>query len=424
MRHFRLLGLGCLTAAAVALATPRADACGGTFCNSGNRATSHRSNRREHHLRDGARQGRGAHPDPVPGRRASSSRGCCRCRRFPRSKSARKRSSIALLAGTVPTYGYTTQFDSCGTGGRLDGAGGGRSGVGAAAAADAAVGGCAAAAWSLAENGRRVRSRPCCRAAPRKRSRLAHRPTATRRRVRRPALLDGLRRARLPLRRGEAHRRRGHRRDPPAGRALHRAPALRSAQAHRGGRGRRHGRSHVLPRNQARGSQELQARRARTRCGSTGWRSARTTTSSSARRSTARSPMATRSSPSTPGPTAIVGATVLTPAAWDATVYATLSAPESIQRMKQQLLSCRLGPPPDAGPFPPFTVPTCFSSHPLVLPLLRDFIPAPPRSSSATAARPSPIARPSRGTSTLPLLLPSADRPEQVELGQVRASAQ
>jgi MYXO-CTERM domain-containing protein len=78
------------------------------------------------------------------------------------------------------------------------------------------------------------------------------------------------------------------------------------------------------------------------------------------------------------GPTAIVGATVLTPAAWDPTVYATLSAPESIQRMKQQtMLSCRLGPPPDAGPFPPSTVPTCFSSHPLVLPLLRDFIPAP-----------------------------------------------
>jgi MYXO-CTERM domain-containing protein len=78
------------------------------------------------------------------------------------------------------------------------------------------------------------------------------------------------------------------------------------------------------------------------------------------------------------GPTAIVGATVLTPAAWDATVYTTLSAPESIQRMKQQaMLSCRLGPPPDAGPFPPSTVPTCSSSHPLVLPLLRDFIPAP-----------------------------------------------
>jgi MYXO-CTERM domain-containing protein len=78
------------------------------------------------------------------------------------------------------------------------------------------------------------------------------------------------------------------------------------------------------------------------------------------------------------GPTAILGATPLTPAAWDHTVYATLSAPDSIQRMKQQaILSCRLGPPPDAGPFPPSTVPTCFSSHPLVLPLLRDFIPAP-----------------------------------------------
>jgi MYXO-CTERM domain-containing protein len=46
--------------------------------------------------------------------------------------------------------------------------------------------------------------------------------------------------------------------------------------------------------------------------------------------------------------------------------------------MKQQaMLNCRLGPPPDAGPFPPSTVPTCSSSHPLVLPLLRDFIPAP-----------------------------------------------
>jgi MYXO-CTERM domain-containing protein len=78
------------------------------------------------------------------------------------------------------------------------------------------------------------------------------------------------------------------------------------------------------------------------------------------------------------GPTAIVGATPLTPAAWDPTVYTTLSASDAISRLKQQgLLSCGLGVATDGGPFPRPTVPFCSSSHPLVLPLLRDFVPAP-----------------------------------------------
>ena len=78
------------------------------------------------------------------------------------------------------------------------------------------------------------------------------------------------------------------------------------------------------------------------------------------------------------GPTAILGGAPLTPAAWDAAPYATLSAVDAIDRMKQQqFFSCRYSPRPDAGSFPtPFDM-YCTSTHPLVLPLLRDFVPAP-----------------------------------------------
>jgi hypothetical protein len=78
------------------------------------------------------------------------------------------------------------------------------------------------------------------------------------------------------------------------------------------------------------------------------------------------------------GPTAILGSARLTPAAWDPTQFASLSAIEAVDRMKlQQFLTCRFGPRPDAG-FPgPFDTPYCTSTHPLVLPLLRDFVPPP-----------------------------------------------
>jgi uncharacterized membrane protein YgcG len=79
------------------------------------------------------------------------------------------------------------------------------------------------------------------------------------------------------------------------------------------------------------------------------------------------------------GPTAIVGAARLTPATWDATQFVSLSAIEAIDRMKLQgFFSCLRGPRPDAGRFPtPLDMPLCTSAHPLVLPLMRDFIPPP-----------------------------------------------
>jgi hypothetical protein len=79
------------------------------------------------------------------------------------------------------------------------------------------------------------------------------------------------------------------------------------------------------------------------------------------------------------GPTAILGSKPLTPVVWDAAPFASLSAIDAVDRMKQQdFLSCRRGPRPDAGSFPaPFDTPYCASTHPLVVPLLRDFIPTP-----------------------------------------------
>jgi hypothetical protein len=79
------------------------------------------------------------------------------------------------------------------------------------------------------------------------------------------------------------------------------------------------------------------------------------------------------------GPTAILGSARLTPATWEPTQFPSLSAIDAVDRMKQQgFLTCRRGPPPNAGPFStPFDTPICTSTHPLVLPLLRDFIPPP-----------------------------------------------
>ncbi|HMI84909.1 MAG TPA: DUF2330 domain-containing protein [Polyangiaceae bacterium] len=79
------------------------------------------------------------------------------------------------------------------------------------------------------------------------------------------------------------------------------------------------------------------------------------------------------------GSTAILGSMRLTPQAWDPTAFGLLTAVEAVERMKLQgFLACGKGPRPDAGPFPgPSDTPFCASSHPLVLPLLRDFVPAP-----------------------------------------------
>jgi MYXO-CTERM domain-containing protein len=76
------------------------------------------------------------------------------------------------------------------------------------------------------------------------------------------------------------------------------------------------------------------------------------------------------------GPTAILGSSVLTPVAWDPPVFATLSLVDAVNRMKLQgFLSCAsTGAWTDAGPS---TTPSCLSTHPLVLPLLRDFVPPP-----------------------------------------------
>jgi len=78
------------------------------------------------------------------------------------------------------------------------------------------------------------------------------------------------------------------------------------------------------------------------------------------------------------GPTAILGAARLTPAGWDPTPFAYLSAIDAIDRMKQQgFFTCRRGPRPDAGWTGSFDTPSCTSQHPLVLPLLRDSVPTP-----------------------------------------------
>jgi MYXO-CTERM domain-containing protein len=78
------------------------------------------------------------------------------------------------------------------------------------------------------------------------------------------------------------------------------------------------------------------------------------------------------------GWTSIVGATRLTPAGWDPSQFGTISAIDAVERMKMQgFLTCATGPRPDAGGFPPSFDPYCFSTHPLVLPLLRDFVPTP-----------------------------------------------
>jgi len=77
------------------------------------------------------------------------------------------------------------------------------------------------------------------------------------------------------------------------------------------------------------------------------------------------------------GPTAILGSSVLTPVAWDPPVFATLGLVDAVDRMKLQgFVSCGVGSRWDAGWSPPAT-PFCTSTHPLVLPLLRDFVPPP-----------------------------------------------
>ena len=124
------------------------------------------------------------------------------------------------------------------------------------------------------------------------------------------------------------------------------------------------------------------------------------------------------------GPTAIVGALPLTPTASDPTVFTTLTAAESIQRMKQQgLLNCRLGPPPTRDLFRPPP------SHLLLEPPAR--APAPSRFLPAPA---SLVINDGGATSTNRALIEgyiydcpscylSPDRSQQMELGEIRASA-
>ena len=77
------------------------------------------------------------------------------------------------------------------------------------------------------------------------------------------------------------------------------------------------------------------------------------------------------------GPTAILNSSVLTPVAWDAPVFASLGLVDAVERMKLQgFLTCGWGfRPSDGGAFS--NAPFCTSRHPLVLPLLRDFVPPP-----------------------------------------------
>jgi hypothetical protein len=76
------------------------------------------------------------------------------------------------------------------------------------------------------------------------------------------------------------------------------------------------------------------------------------------------------------GPTAIVGAQLITPPTWDAFPFSTDTAISAIERFKQQVfLRCVTGFMTDAGIPTPY--PVCRSAHPLALPLLRDFVPVP-----------------------------------------------
>jgi hypothetical protein len=75
------------------------------------------------------------------------------------------------------------------------------------------------------------------------------------------------------------------------------------------------------------------------------------------------------------GPTAILGSSVLTPVAWDPPVFATLGLVDAVNRMKMQgFLQCASRGVWDGGWS---STPSCVSTHPLVLPLLRDFVPPP-----------------------------------------------
>jgi hypothetical protein len=73
------------------------------------------------------------------------------------------------------------------------------------------------------------------------------------------------------------------------------------------------------------------------------------------------------------GPTAIVGAQLITPTTWDPSPFGSDTAIEAIERVKQQgWLRCTFAYVGDGG-----FQPTCRSPHPLGIPLLRDFVPAP-----------------------------------------------
>jgi MYXO-CTERM domain-containing protein len=114
--------LGLLSAAAVSLAAPRADACGGTFCNSGNlqQAIDQTGENIIFVMEPGKVE---AHIQIQYQGSASSFSWVLPVQALPEVEVGSQALFTRVLAGTVPTYGYTTQQDSCGNFGSSTGGG-------------------------------------------------------------------------------------------------------------------------------------------------------------------------------------------------------------------------------------------------------------------------------------------------------------
>jgi hypothetical protein len=108
-----MMGAGLSAAAALTSASPRADACGGTFCNSGNRqqAIDQTGENILFVMEPGKVE---AHIQIQYQGAAASFSWVLPVQALPEIEVGSQALFDRLLAGTVPTYGYTTQYDSCG----------------------------------------------------------------------------------------------------------------------------------------------------------------------------------------------------------------------------------------------------------------------------------------------------------------------
>jgi MYXO-CTERM domain-containing protein len=121
-----MMGAGILAAAAVSLASPRADACGGTFCNTG----INNANRQQAIDQTGENIIFVMEPGKVEAHiqiqyqgTAASFSWVLPVQALPEVEVGSQALFDRLLAATVPTYGYTTQYDSCGNFGGMNASG-------------------------------------------------------------------------------------------------------------------------------------------------------------------------------------------------------------------------------------------------------------------------------------------------------------